>query len=377
MYLSPYFGLCLRNASPPMQKVGDPDKRKLVLQAQRRRYRENSHVFSRSDHGAGERCRASAAVLCGSGRLHARCRLFTERRVPRPAAHSAGLKLLDTDRQRTYRLARWFTSQRLSRRHRPRGRAEPPARTWGRRRRDPAQDAHWSLGRRFRTRPRPRARRLCQLRRLLRSGWQPLGATGTGLPQPRLDQPEGGTVINRYCENPDNLLTVLGFLNHLEESRGNTIRTRNARLAALRSFVHYLTDWLGPELTAATRRILTIPFKRQVKPLIGFLTRAEIEAILAATDDTWTGRRDHLLILLLYNTGARISELLALRVQDVLGPQAKQVELQGKGRKRRTLPLWRQTQRLLRQWIRENRLTPLMPLLPNRYGEPLSLAPQR
>jgi site-specific recombinase XerD len=166
--------------------------------------------------------------------------------------------------------------------------------------------------------------------------------------------------------------TVLGFLNHLEESRGNTIRTRNARLAALRSFVHYLTDWLGPELPAATRRILTIPFKRQVKPLIGFLTCAEIEAILAATDDTWTGRRDHLLILLLYNTGARISELLALRVQDLLGPQAKQVELQGKGRKRRTLPLWRQTQRLLRQWIRDNRLTPPMPLLANRYGEPLT-----
>jgi site-specific recombinase XerD len=166
--------------------------------------------------------------------------------------------------------------------------------------------------------------------------------------------------------------TVLGFLNHLEENRGNTIRTRNARLAALRSFVHYLTDWLGPELPAATRRILIIPFKRHVKPLIGFLTRAEIEAILAATEDTWTGRRDHLLILLLYNTGARISELLALRVQDVLDPQAKQVQLQGKGRKQRTLPLWRQTRRLLRQWIRENHLTPTMPLLPNRYGERLT-----
>ena len=166
--------------------------------------------------------------------------------------------------------------------------------------------------------------------------------------------------------------TVLDFLNHLEESRGNTIRTRNARLAALRSFVHYLTDWLGPELPAATRRILTIPFKRQVKPLIGFLTRAEIEALLAATDDTWTGRRDHLLVLLLYNTGARISELLSLRVEHVLGPQAKQVELQGKGRKQRTLPLWRQTRRLLRQWIRENHLTPPMPLLPNRYGEAMT-----
>jgi site-specific recombinase XerD len=168
---------------------------------------------------------------------------------------------------------------------------------------------------------------------------------------------------------PDN---VLGFLNHLEESRGNTVRTRNARLATLRSFVHYLTDWLGPELPAATRRILTIPFKRQVKPLIGFLTRSEIEAILAATDDTWTGRRDHLLIFLLYNTGARISELLALRTQDVLGPQAKQVKLQGKGRKQRTLPLWRQTQRHLRQWIRQNRLTAPMALFPNRYGEVLT-----
>jgi len=125
--------------------------------------------------------------------------------------------------------------------------------------------------------------------------------------------------------------SVLSFLNHLEQSRGNSIRTRNARLAVLRSFVHYLTDWLGPELPAATRRILTLPFKRHVKPLIGFLTRPEVEALLAATQDTWTGRRDHLLLVLLYNTGARISELLALRVQDVLGPQAKQVELQGKG----------------------------------------------
>lgn len=166
--------------------------------------------------------------------------------------------------------------------------------------------------------------------------------------------------------------TVLGFLQHLEQTRGNAIRTRNARLAALRSFLHYLVDWLGPELPAEARRILAIPFKRQVRRLVGFLTQPEIEALLAATDDTWTGRRDHLLLLLLYNTGARISELLALRVQDVAGTQAKQVELQGKGRKHRTLPLWRQTQRQVRRWIRENRLSAPMPLLPNRYGEPLT-----
>jgi site-specific recombinase XerD len=166
--------------------------------------------------------------------------------------------------------------------------------------------------------------------------------------------------------------TVLGFLHHLEQTRGNSIRTRNARLAALRSFLHYLDDWVGPELPACTRRILAIPFKRQVKRLVGFLTQPEVEALLAATDDTWTGRRNHLLILLLYNTGARISELLALRVQDVAGSQVRQVELQGKGRKHRTLPLWRQTRRQLLRWIRENRLSAPMPLLPNRYGEPLT-----
>lgn len=165
---------------------------------------------------------------------------------------------------------------------------------------------------------------------------------------------------------------VLGFLNHLEQNRGNTVRTRNARLAALRSFVHYLADWLGPELPTDARRILAIPFKRQAQRMVGFLTRQEIEALLAATTDTWTGRRDHLLILLLYNTGARISELLALRVQDVQGRHVMQVELLGKGRKHRSLPLWRQTQRQLRQWIRDNHLSPTMPLLSNRYGEPLT-----
>jgi site-specific recombinase XerD len=101
--------------------------------------------------------------------------------------------------------------------------------------------------------------------------------------------------------------TILRFLDHLERHRGNCTRTRNARLATIRSFVHYLSDWLGPELPPALPRILSIPFKRHVQRMIGFLSRQEIEAILAATDQTWTGQRDHLLFLLLYNTGARIS----------------------------------------------------------------------
>ena len=160
---------------------------------------------------------------------------------------------------------------------------------------------------------------------------------------------------------------ITQFLGHLESERHNSISTRNARLAALRSFIHYLEDWLGPQLPSPTRRILAIPFKRHAKPMAGYLLREEIEAILAATEDTWTGSRDYLLFLLLYNTGARISEVLNLRVRDVQGSGGRLVQLQGKERKRRTLPLWPKTQRCFRQWVKQNRLTPEAPLLPNRF----------
>jgi integrase/recombinase XerD len=165
---------------------------------------------------------------------------------------------------------------------------------------------------------------------------------------------------------------VVRFLEHLEFTRHNAISTRNARLAALRSFVRYLEDWFGPELASTTRRILAIPFKRHPKPMIGYLLREEIDAILAATEDTWTGSRDYLLFLLLYNTGARISEILNVRVRDVLGSEGRLVQLQGKGRKFRTLPLWSKTRRCLRRWIKQNKLAPENPLLPNRFGHVLT-----
>ena len=165
---------------------------------------------------------------------------------------------------------------------------------------------------------------------------------------------------------------VLKFLEHLETNCHNAISTRNARLAALRSFVHFLEDWLGPDLLPATRHVLAIPFKRYAKPMIGYLQRDEIDALLAATDDTWTGRRDHLLFLLLYNTGARISEILNVRVRDVLRPEGRLLQLQGKGRKRRTILLWPKTQRCLCRWIRQNKLSPEMPLVSNRFGQALT-----
>jgi len=166
---------------------------------------------------------------------------------------------------------------------------------------------------------------------------------------------------------------ILRFLDHLEQKRRNSTRTRNARLAAIRSFVHYLSDWLGPELPPALPRILGIPFKRHVQRLIGFLSRQEIEAILAAAADTWTGQRDHLLFLLLFNTGARISEILALKVGDVRLAE-RHIELLGKGRKQRPVPLWPQTQKRLRRWLKVNRWPPQAPLLPNRFGQRLTRA---
>lgn len=177
------------------------------------------------------------------------------------------------------------------------------------------------------------------------------------------------------CELPLSALSaqsVVAFLNHLEKERHNSARSRNARLAALRSFVHYAADWLGPELPEPTRRILSIPLKRHSRPLLGFLTRDEVQAILSVTNGSWTGRRDHLLFLLLYNTGARVSELLALIVRDAQASDGRHLLLHGKGRKERQIPLWRSTQRRLRQWIKDNRMPNEAPLLPNRFGHPLS-----
>src|SRR6266536_460235 len=165
---------------------------------------------------------------------------------------------------------------------------------------------------------------------------------------------------------------ILAFLAHLEQQRANSVRSRNARLAAIRSFVHYAEDMLGPELPGSIRRLLAIPIKRHTRPVLGFLTRLETEAILAAASQTWTGRRDYLLFLLLYNTGARKTEILSLRVRDVLVADAQYLTLLGKGRKQRSGPLWRNTQTRLRRWIKENKGAPESPLLPNRFVQPLT-----
>ncbi len=146
---------------------------------------------------------------------------------------------------------------------------------------------------------------------------------------------------------------ILAFLDHLESERHNSARSRNARLAAVRSFCRFAA-FRTPERVDVTTRILAIPRKRTDRRLVHFLTRDEMAALLATGDrSTWHGRRDHALFLTLYNTGARVSELTGLRRGQVrFGPSAV-VQLLGKGRKERAMPLWARTARVLRQWFDE------------------------
>ena len=161
---------------------------------------------------------------------------------------------------------------------------------------------------------------------------------------------------------------ILGFLTHLEVERHNTVRSRNARLAAVRSFAHYVSLQCPPALQVA-QRILAIPAKRFEKPLLGFLSRAEVQALLVAPDaDTWVGRRDRVLLALLYNTGARVSELIGIRVADATLEAAPAVHLHGKGRKQRTVPLWKETASASRRWLQFARLQADQPLVPSRQG---------
>ena len=147
---------------------------------------------------------------------------------------------------------------------------------------------------------------------------------------------------------------VLAFLDHLERDRGCTVRSRNNRLAAIRSFFRLVALYV-PDALGQVTRIMAIPVKRGDKRLVSYLTRNEVKALLAAPDRaTWSGRRDHALLLTLYNSGARVSEIIALRRAQVrLDPAGPCLELHGKGRKQRVVPLWTETARVLRAWLRE------------------------
>ena len=165
---------------------------------------------------------------------------------------------------------------------------------------------------------------------------------------------------------------ILTFLAHLEVDRHNCARSRNARFAAIRSFMEYVS-FEEPSALALAQSVLAIPMKRFEQPLVGFLSREHIEAILAAPDaNSWTGQRDRVMLTTLYNTGARVSELIGMRMSDLTLEPTAWVRIQGKGRKERSVPLWSDTARELKRWLRQYPRMPEQPLFPNRSGTPLT-----
>jgi site-specific recombinase XerD len=166
--------------------------------------------------------------------------------------------------------------------------------------------------------------------------------------------------------------TISAFLTHLERERGNSVRTRNVRLTAIRSLFSYAA-LRHPEHALLIARVLAIPPKRFDKRIVTFLTAAEVDALIAAPDQArWEGRRDRTLMLLAVQTGLRVSELTALNRADVTLGTGANVRCEGKGRKHRAVPLTGPVEALLRVWLRERAGRPTDPLFPTRTGRRLS-----
>jgi site-specific recombinase XerD len=162
------------------------------------------------------------------------------------------------------------------------------------------------------------------------------------------------------------------FLDHLEAERSNSIRTRNARLAAIHSFFRYVS-FEEPSCADQCRRILAIPSKRYERRPIAYLTREEIDALVAAPDTTtWIGRRDQALLLVAIQTGLRVSELIGLQRQDVVLGRGAHVRCKGKGRKQRCTPLRKEAVKLLVPWLRNDPQDTVAPVFPSTRGGSLS-----
>ncbi|NOR37950.1 MAG: tyrosine-type recombinase/integrase [Woeseiaceae bacterium] len=185
--------------------------------------------------------------------------------------------------------------------------------------------------------------------------------------QARLNKPPASLLL----EEIDAPL-IVAFLDDLEKRRGIAARSRNLRLTAIRSFFHYAA-FEAPSQSEQIQRVLAIPSKRCTRALVSFLTRPEVEALLAAPDThTWGGRRDHTLLMLSVQTGMRLSEMTGLKRQDVALGVGAHVRVFGKGRKERCIPLTRQTATIVNAWLREPARADSDVLLPNARGSRLS-----
>jgi len=165
---------------------------------------------------------------------------------------------------------------------------------------------------------------------------------------------------------------ILQFLENLERERNNTVVSRNLRLTAIRSFYRFVA-LRDPASAGAATRVLAIPLKRANTKVRNYVTREELEAILSVLDQKqWLGRRNYALVLTMYNTGARVSEIVALRQDEVSLVGKGRVLLHGKGRKEREVPLWSMTTQVLKAWVAEAAHTGATVAFPTRHGEPLT-----
>jgi integrase/recombinase XerD len=167
---------------------------------------------------------------------------------------------------------------------------------------------------------------------------------------------------------------VMAFLSHLEKGRNNQVSTRNVRLNAVRSFFRFVGAHY-PEHLALAQRILSAPLKRTASREIQHLELSEIEAVLGGIDRlTANGRRDYVLLTFLFNTGARVSEVVGLQACDLALDPPPSVRLHGKGRKDRDCPLWRETAKALRAHLHEHEIVPHEPrsVFLNHHGQPLT-----
>jgi site-specific recombinase XerD len=163
------------------------------------------------------------------------------------------------------------------------------------------------------------------------------------------------------------------FLDHLEKHDGISVRTRNLRLTAIHSFFHF-TAYELPEHSAQIQRVLAIPSKRFTRTLVSFLTRPEVDALLAAPDrGTWSGRRDHAFILTAAQTGFRLSEMTGLKREDLTLGAGAHLRVIGKGRRERCTPLAKTTRAVLKAWLREPPRGDGNVLFPNARGGRLSV----
>lgn len=165
---------------------------------------------------------------------------------------------------------------------------------------------------------------------------------------------------------------ILAFLQHIEEGRGNSPRTRNARLAAFKAFAHFM-EYRAPSAIEQFRQILAIPSKRTDEALVDYLNRQELQALLDAPDPTTrSGIRDRAMLHLCYSAGLRVSELIAIRLDEVrIHPEAC-IHVHGKGRRERLLPLWKETTKALRAWVAVRGQSGASELFLNATGVPLT-----